>query len=326
MDIEEKIEKTLKELKQEGIYSEDFKCYPDNNSTDFEKLINYKLFLEIKNIQTNLWESYTKTKYYLKELASEDGKVPDKSKEIIFYEWLKICVNPQGEKNYDFYFEKNKLDKENEVKGILFENNGDGPLKDTFTQQDWQIRLRTIADWFLKRYDSKTASKILKNIQSPYKNIFDRIKLLTPRLWGAIFIGFLPLIVGQETWDLPLKFLNVSPETGWIWVAALSALFVLISFGYLIIECYNITRNTITAIKRAGFVCLEGFLISLIFSSIIVYVMGEYSVSESLKVWGWNPLGRKIFSANILFFASAALLIGIFIQVFWEEKTITEPL
>lgn len=294
-----------------------------NNGQLFNELRDYVEYIEIYGLREVLPKSYLAAKYHLKEIALGSNDISKEDEEDIFYDWLKICVNPQKEINYDFFFEKNGLEKEEEVRKILFENNGKGPLRKVFKSTDWQIRLRSISDWFLKRYDIITARKIIKNVDKPVKSIFDKIKLLSPRLWGAIFIGFIPLVAGQETWDFPVKVLEVD---GWIYLLCLSAFFVLMSFGYLIIECYNLTRNEIVTIKRAWFVCLKGFLISFVFSTLIVYVMGQYSVGDASVGSGWNLLGRKVFPGNIIFFASAALLIGIFIQVFWEEKTITEPL
>ncbi|MBE0427721.1 MAG: hypothetical protein IBX72_13895 [Nitrospirae bacterium] len=320
----EKIEKVVKE--DHRIAYKDLEGYQEQIKGEFEKLFKYKAFIEKTNLTTYWWESCTKTKYYLKELALIDSNIPEAFREATFYDWLKICINPQKEINYDFYFEKNELDKEDQVKQILFENDRKGKqLREIFKKPDWQIRLKTISDWFLKRYDIDTARKILKNIQSPYKSIFDKVRLFIPRLWGAIFIGFLPLLVGQETWNLPLQL-------GWGWIIFLSLLFLVFSYLYLTIECYNIIHNIKKAFTRAQGVFLRGFLISLIFSLIIVFIMGKELVGVEYKESGWHCLynglctGRLMFSENVLFFASAALLIGIFIQVFWEEKTITEPL
>lgn len=41
-------------------------------------------------------------------------------------------------------------------------------------KDDWKIRLRTIADWFLRRYNIKISRRIFKSINPPF---FDRIRL-----------------------------------------------------------------------------------------------------------------------------------------------------
>jgi uncharacterized membrane protein len=324
MSTHQEIKKKIKEWDEslpKGIYSFVEDTLSDSDGEVFEKLKDFVEYVDLYGLRDLRIKDYIDAKFHLKRLALKNynnKKISDDDKELAFYDWLKICVNPQQDANYDFYFEKNGLDKEDEVENILFEK--DGNLREIFKKPDWQIRLKKITDWFLKRYDIDTARKILKNVNSPYKNWLDTIKLLIPRLWGAIFIGFLLLIVGEETWKLPLQL-------HWSWVISLSAGFLIITFGYLIVEANNIIHNTKKAFQRARFIFVLGFLISLIFSCIIVFVMGTHFVNDkNLRVEGWDFLGRLMFSENIIFFATAALLIGIFIQIFWEEKTITEPL
>jgi hypothetical protein len=281
----------------------------------FDKLNNFVEYVELYGLKDRLPESYIKAKHRLKEIAVQDNiSLNNKKREIAFYDWLKICINPQKEASYDFYFEKNNINKEQEVKEILFDKNGN--LREIFKNEDWQIRLRKISDWFLKRYEITTAKKILKSIKSSF---LDKLKLYLPRLWGAIFIGFLPLIMGQETWDLPHKLHPVS-------VILLSLVFFAVAIIYLTNECYNIIRDKAESELRALKVGGRGALISVIASFFICLSIGEDSVHvDYSKIYLNLSAGMSIWK-NILFFASSALLIGIFIQVFWEEKTITEPL
>lgn len=290
--------------------------YLDNIKGDCKKLHYFKTFIEMEGLQYKYWKSYTQTKYYLKQLALENNCNDEELIESAFYEWLKICVNPNNELNYDFYFETEDLDKECQVKQILFENDGKGNLREIFENDEWQIRLRTISSWFLKRYDWSTATKISGFYK---KSIFDQTPLIFPRLLGAIFIGFLSLIFSGDIWGLAL-------ELEWLYVYGISFLLVAIFILYLINECYNITHNKKVAIKRGGLVGLYGFIISLVVSLMIVYFLGEHFVGFNYGTGGWYLLGHLIFLENVLFFASAGLSIGIFIQILWEEKTITEPL
>ena len=298
--------------------------YIDKIKDNYNKLQEYKLFIEIEGLQLRWWESYITVKYHLKRLACENTCNDKKINEEAFYEWLKICVNSKKEPNYDFYLEKKELNKEVEVTQILFEDNETDDIRNIFKDDDgqirdeWQIRLRTIASWFLKRYNLSTAMKILKNCNT---NRFDQINLILPRLWVAIFIGFLPLLFNQGTWELALNL--------GLWCILISFLLIAISISYLKFECYNITRNEKTAKKRGKFVGICGLIISLFISTIIVISKGEFFVGHDYKTNGLNVVGHIIFLEDILFiliFASAALLIGIFIQIFWEEKTITESL
>jgi len=317
-NISDKIDSFFREAVKE-VACLDLEKYVEEKKENFNILFKCKYFIEGNTLTLRCWETYTKVKYYLKELAL--GKLEiERLKEEAFYNWLKICINPQREVNYDFYFEKNKLDKEEEVRRILFEEDGKGRIRDIFTKDDWQIRLRTIADWFLKRYDIATARKIYDFIRKPYKSCFDNVRLCLPRLIGAIFIGFLPLITAKDIWELPLKL-------GLFWTIVISFLSIGFAYLYLTAECYNVIKKKKAAYTRAARVGVSGLIYSLLFAVFIVSILGKHFITGNLKSNGINFVpGTEIYLENVIFFASAALLIGIFIQIFWEEKTITEPL
>lgn len=146
------------------------------------------------------------------------------------------------------------------------------------------------------------------------------VRFFLPRLLGAVFIGFLPMVAGPEMYAFPLKI-------SWIQVSIISGVLFLIAFLYLTVECYNIIGKE-GVWERTCFVVLYGLLASFIMSlflcdiaavNFIDYSKGSYPV-------GYKGLFGIIYPKIVLFFAPAALLIGIFIQIFWEEKTITEPL
>ncbi len=254
-------------------------------------------------------------------------KLEQNDKEWIQKKWLTVCFNSLSDKALRHWLESKVIDPdspidiEENVRDILFDEEGN--LREEFKDSNNEMRFyasRAI-DWFLKRYDRTTARKILKSVDTLYKNKFERAKLIAPRLWGAIFIGFLPLIMGQETWDLPSKL-------GWCSVLCLSISFFAITILYLAYECYNIIGFKEEALRRALKVGSYGLLVSGIYSFLICLTIGSKSIVEiySKNYFSLMPEVGIPFANNIIFFASAALLIGIFIQVFWEEKTITEPL
>jgi len=88
----------------------------ESNGETFKKLKDFIEYVELYGLKDIMPESYIDAKYNLKELAIRNSALSDHDREEAFYDWLKICINPQKEVNYDFYFEKNKLDKENEVR------------------------------------------------------------------------------------------------------------------------------------------------------------------------------------------------------------------
>ncbi len=266
------------------------------------KLWQYKNYIETMGLQIKFWKNYTKGKYYLKNCVIENTCEEDFNggyKEEALYEWLKICVNPQNEINYDFCFEKYKIDREQEIKNILFvKENGKEKLRELLNNKDWHIRLKTIENWFLKRYDWNTARKILIYRKS---NLIDIIKLFFPRLSAAIIIGLMPFFWNENS------YLTNDFSLGKI--ILLTAILLTISISYLFYECYNIINNVRISIRRGGFLGIISFLfLSFILIFIIYFLYGINYIKNSFLI------------------SSAAIFIGIFIQILWEEKTITEPL
>ncbi|MCL0058825.1 TIGR02587 family membrane protein [Dehalococcoidia bacterium] len=296
------------------------------NQANFSELLKCKVYIERMDLKEYWWESYIKVQQKLKDIALQDkkDKLDKNEKEAALYNWLKICVNPEKNPNYDFYFEKERLDHEKQVKEILFDEKG--ALKDIFKSLAWQIRLRKIKIWFLKRYDWMTAFKMWWKLKNRRK--FDFVDLIFPRLLCAILIGSIPLIMTEEVWRLALG-LNWW-EIGVIFLSAF--IFVLLYFRY---ECFKTDRKIKSLFPRVFKVGLWGVSASLFFSTIFCIMFSHHFIDfESVAHDGlWyvrylklGPFFLAFHGKIIVFFATIALLIGILIQVIWEEKTITEPL
>jgi hypothetical protein len=229
--------------------------------------------------------------------------------------WLRCCL--KDECNYFFaVFKECGIKREDDVVNIM---KGSYLWEIINSDEGKNFYKRTVADWFLKRYHRKNAEAILNTMEKSKLSVLDKIKLYYPRLLGTILIGFLPLIAGQETWDLPHKL-------GYELIIPIIFAFFAVSTLYLTYECYKIIDDKKEASKRAFRVGIWGLGVSFIFSMIICATLGENSVAKEYAENYWNFSANMPFLRNVLFFAPSALLIGIFIQVIWEEKTITEPL
>lgn len=230
--------------------------------------------------------------------------------------WLRCCI--RDECNYFFeVFKKCGISREIDALNII--ENADNYLWEVINSKEGEnYYKRTVADWFLKRYNRDAARRVLNTINKTDLSLFDKFKLCYPRLIGAIFIGFLPLITQKDTWELPLTY-------SWFFVISLSAISLLMTYLYFRYEYHKVAfdKNQYRPLK----VCTRGVVYSLLMSCIINILFTKQFLNEKAGYW-FSPLfpDFKIFPEVWLFFASSALLIGIFIQVFWEEKTVTEPL
>ena len=150
--------------------------------------------------------------------------------------------------------------------------------------------------------------------------------LLLPRLLAAIGVGYLPLFVTSALWELPYK-LQPSYRLG----CAAGA--VVLSFTYLLwLEVHKKLSKTQELSKwlsrwRAFWILVLGCVISSVIGLVILDVVGGPLGRASYKgiPCGVTGIFGVIHWPILLFFAPFALLIGVILQIFWEEKPITQP-
>lgn len=162
-----------------------------------------------------------------------------------------------------------------------------------------------------------------------YKYSTAMLQLLIPRLGACILVGYFPLLITDEIWCA------VPHLTAWrTWWPpppsfAIIVLALMSSFFYLLIEIKNKVQDRQTAWRRTVDIFLIGLGWSFIIGLISLNLMGPAFKNrlESLHTLLWAPgLGGEIPVQVLLLYMPLALLIGIFLQIIWEEKPITEPL
>ncbi|MEW6419030.1 MAG: hypothetical protein AB1480_13060 [Nitrospirota bacterium] len=223
--------------------------------------------------------------------------------ELFHYVGIKVSQIVQG------------IDREEQVKIILFENYNSGKLRTFFDRSEWQPRLKKIMAWFLKRYDLRTAIKIYRALHIKPK--LGWLDLFLPRLFGSIFIGFLPLVSATELWGLPLTL-------DWYFLGVLALFSFALTFGYFNLEYSKATGKGMN--YNPLVVSLMGLGYAFVLSSILTMIFSKHFIGANNSFIPVLGSGFRLYPKILIFFAFSALLIGIFIQVFWEEKTITEPL
>ncbi|AEB10597.1 hypothetical protein [Desulfobacca acetoxidans] len=165
-------------------------------------------------------------------------------------------------------------------------------------------------------------------LTDPMANLY--IRLLVPRMAGCIIVGYLPLVVGIETWQA-ISFLAQSPSS---WqMLFLIGLAAAAAFGYLILEIQHITLKRWELLCRGFRVYTLGLGWSLGIGLVILDMLAlsyqkmdeHIFLDETQLTWLPGLLG-KIPWEILVGYVPLALLIGIFLQIIWEEKPITEPL
>lgn len=174
-------------------------------------------------------------------------------------------------------------------------------------------------------------------------------KKMIPRLLGGIIVGYLPLLMTGEMWQFCM---NIT------WLESLQIIIVslLACWIYLYVEVNNAIRDKNEAIKRANSVfllgCIESLIVGLVFCSLfgqiliekVVFVGKNINFTQEyflfhlpkeihapillgiLNALGFKNLVHFVYPPVILLYFPLALFIGIFVQIIWEDKPITEPL
>ncbi|MEC4685196.1 MAG: hypothetical protein VST71_05630 [Nitrospirota bacterium] len=305
----------------------------DNNKQNKEKLEIIEREIKLFTDQVHILKyELSHIKWILNRNFSKEVN------EVTRFVWLSLCLNTRRDPDVEHYLVLRGIDREEEVKNCIVKRGSKNKMTSVlqscnidsfFLDQPQKIYLKVIADWYLRRYNGKMARQILK----PF-DCWDKLKLFYPRLLVAIIIGLLALMTGQEGWNFPHKLF---PDTLGLWsllsVFSLNIGLFAITVLYLTYECYNIISDKKKASKRALNVGVKGYVMSFLLSLTSCAVVGRISVDPTFAAQYYSLLVGEFSLNNIVpvlkntfFFSSAALFIGIFIQVFWEKETITEPL
>ncbi len=295
-------------------------------------------------------------------------------------EWLEFVLSPKS----DLYFIARGLDKEDEIKSIIYDDKNHKQFFSFFLNvpRGRRYLMELVDRWLLQRYDLETVKKILKTLDkvekkeesfklrntftidmitaiilililvssislNQFKCIFDSIfkfglltiyassiilftylykkpamsKRFIPRLFIAIIIGYIPLLFGEEMWKL--GYYADYKTIAAIFIFCLGAAYL-----YLRFEVGNKILDKSKIFIRTWKIFSRGIAYSLIIGFIIQDITCRYMLVSSGQenFILFDGLLGAISPKILLVFFPLALLIGIFVQIIWEDKPITHPL
>ena len=161
-----------------------------------------------------------------------------------------------------------------------------------------------------------------------------------PRIGAGIIVGYLPVFLIDEVWDLASQPFLV--------LGAVSTFLGLVTLLYIYVEVAQRIDNHIEAFARARAIFLFGVLQAFGIGVVMTNLVGRFmilrnwpaedgGVADSFVETGVVPfvgqLPRIIGVEPLMAFPSAVLImtflsffIGVFMQLMWEDLPITEPL
>lgn len=228
--------------------------------------------------------------------------------------WFRCCISEKCNNIFSLLRSKD-VDREEDILKIC--DNG-SKLWDALDDDRRKRRLDLSIDFFLRRYNLFGAWKLYKRYP-PNINIYinviintNLIKFALPRMFSTILIGFLPIITSSEIRD----FAEIIPLKPILYCILIFIIIIILGpFSYFLLECNKTTRGTLVnkSCNSRGFSIL---LFSLAYSFSFSYIFTIIGLLGSQEI---NPF-------RITFYAIVALLIGILIQLLWEDKTASEPI
>jgi hypothetical protein len=160
-----------------------------------------------------------------------------------------------------------------------------------------------------------------------------------PRIGAGIIVGYLPVFLIDEVWDLARR--------PWFPLGVTVTLLGFMTLLYLFVEVRRRIPDASEAFSRARRIWLLGVLQALGLGVVVTTLLGGFMVSRN---WGAEPglamatlradvppvLGELprimglepvyAFPSAILLMTFLSLFIGTFLQLLWEDLPITEPL
>ncbi len=170
--------------------------------------------------------------------------------------------------------------------------------------------------------------RLISSIKKEQKSYPD-FHIHLPRLWAGIVVGYLVLL-NDEAWEGIFKVDDLKFGLGRAFLPCLAVFF------YIIAEISNVKGINLARISNkirqiflrgAAYAVLMGMVISDLFGKNMVEIIFNCDNSDCME----NLLFFKGFFGNIypevlFYLAPLALFIGVFVQLLWDNKTLTAKL
>lgn len=159
-----------------------------------------------------------------------------------------------------------------------------------------------------------------------------RLRMLVPRMLSAIIVGYIVVVMTEEMWILAYRMYE-----DWrlfvVTVLVLSASFIYLYLEidklYLEIDKTTVRKHTF---RRTMNILVVGLTETLGIGLIMCQLISKYfspellETNSSVSAVKLPIMGGEMYPQVLVLFAPVALFIGIFAQILWEDKPISEPL
>jgi hypothetical protein len=186
----------------------------------------------------------------------------------------------------------------------------------------------------------KVLSHIFNNQKISKFNSNTDLQIHLPRLASGIVVGYL-ILFNIDAWN-GIFFLFSGWRIQWLdipWSGVGKFLIpLMVVFVYILIEMNNVTgmSSKFPIWKKAGLLILRGYAYSILIGIVISDLFGrallyslisQYHESEAPEnIFALNGWFGNIYPEVLILLAPLALFIGVFVQLLWEDKSLTEKI
>ncbi|MCL4518358.1 MAG: hypothetical protein M1587_04090, partial [Thaumarchaeota archaeon] len=200
-----------------------------NEKSSFEEVQSYLNFLEKIDGTEKYYRSYYECLRKRHIISSTLSNLQSEDKEKIGLHWLRICY-ATDDKRANFFFLTHpdpSLDREEEIRKILFPPNGKGNLDNFFSEKpEGKAYLQPLLEWFRHRYDLDTANRIQKHINKIQRNLerpdqssfgFSVAALVLISFFTVLFV-ILYYASGSTPWTPEIWDVSFGPPLSQVWI------------------------------------------------------------------------------------------------------------
>ena len=168
-----------------------------------------------------------------------------------------------------------------------------------------------------------------------YRGWYNQLFRMLPRLFGGILAGYIPLLSSEELWKWLLSLPKPSALSIWLLALIFSLVYLYAEARTKLLSDYAVSHALRRdVIIRSVQVYLIGLAEAYVIGVVLCEVWGATVVNGLLKtvptimpeVYGIKGWLGVLVPKVIVLYAPLALSLGILVQLFWEEKTVTQPL
>lgn len=232
--------------------------------------------------------------------------------------WLTCCRSSKCD--YIFLFLKDKVNREADILELW---NKEKEIWKTASDSNKvrEIHRHAYSRFLLRRYAIKETLTLLDMNRSiaDVKKLLNLFAKLSVRIFVGLIVGYFFSILTPTLWELVMGMRCCQYFLSWFFL-------FIFSFLYLWYECYTeVEYRKCLAFKRFWIVAIINLVISYVIAFWLVYFLKNFPPIFLPGKYSGLALEINLWYKPTVFFAVLAMFLSIFIQHFWQEKTVPEP-